>query len=125
MKKASKFEEFHRLHREMWTWLSEHPGAGKKDWPGWEDRERPDQNIIELGRQCECFACGYSGMKAGILGDRGLCLHCPMTWAGKHPSKSGNENCLDKGSQFNAWIKEENRVHKTALRIANMPWKDR
>lgn len=55
-----------KLHRELWNWLADNPGEGKRDWPRWEEIEAEYGKIKNL-----CFACHYCGNN---------CLKCPFDW---------------------------------------------
>ena len=123
MKTASKFEEFHRLHKEMWTWMSEHPESNKADWPGWK-RYDPDKGYSKART---CFACGYAKSKS--LASDLKCQHCPITWSGQDPEYD-DAACTGRTAEYHAWAHhlartEYTRASEMALRIANMPWKDR
>lgn len=38
-------------HEKLWSWLECHPGAFKREWPGWADIK---ENILN-----DCFLCEY------------------------------------------------------------------
>ena len=59
----------HQGHRELWDWLSKHPGKLKSEWPGWDRNYGP---YPDNGN--ECFACDACSD----------CSGCPLVWPNGH-----------------------------------------
>ena len=59
----------HQAHRELWDWLSKHPGKLKSEWPGWDRNYGP---YPDNGN--ECFACDACSD----------CSGCPLVWPHGH-----------------------------------------
>lgn len=96
-------------HREMWTWLSENPDKGKRDWPGWKKQDRREEN--------DCFLCGYV---ATLPNDD--CYFCPIDWG-------ITTWCMDEMPNDSYYVLYENaktNAHRAlyAKIIANLPEKD-
>lgn len=63
------------LHEELWTWLAEHPGAAKDDWPEWNRRYKDLSPVVP---HAHCFACYYDFIKRGKNGKIFSCQVCPI-----------------------------------------------
>lgn len=60
-----------KLHREIWTWLSENPSKTKIQWPGWEKYGIDPEDV----ENC-CFLCEWSKLDSGEVD----CVACPGKW---------------------------------------------
>ena len=102
-----------KLHRKLWSWLSENPEADEDDWPEW-DRNTGD--IEECKGDSPC--CEYT--KKRYL----KCQVCPIDW--------GNLGCNDKYERYDLkglYVKWNSTIvlktkSKLAKRIANLPERD-
>lgn len=81
------------LHRELWQWLAENPGAYKADWPGWKIY-RHNKKAIETG----CWACAQAWRRHQGKADY-FCTCCPCDWN----NNLGISHCLTWGSPYDLW----------------------
>jgi hypothetical protein len=97
---------------ELWTWLREHPGRVKHEWPGW------DKIVDEQGNHCP--ACNYAvAMFVSQISDAErsslrpdliptACVYCPIKWpVDKIQPAAFNANwsvdCERYGSPYVKW----------------------
>ena len=64
-----------KLHRELWSWLSEHPKAEKSEWPGWKKN-----GGTELEIEHYCFCCEYVKQFVNYYEEDLNCKLCPVKW---------------------------------------------
>ena len=95
-------QNHHLLHKQLWTWLSDNPSKKKHHWPEWE---KNGGNIPRINSYC--FACDYTKN----------CYSCPIT-------DNDAEACLD-GLYDEFCNAEKQERSALALKIANLPWKDK
>ena len=96
-----------KMHRELWTWLSENPEKHKWDWPKWKFH---GGTITQI--ESDCFCCQYS------RGIDGACnSSCPIVWPGGRCANTKDTGlydlyvdavCIELRSRF-------------AMQIANLP----
>lgn len=77
---------FHTEHRNLWDWMSEHPGCGKAGYPpfriasstcptlpgGYSPAEYWKDSVIEYNSCYPCLATAKGGCQS--------CEHCPLSW---------------------------------------------
>ena len=69
------------ITKELWTWLSEHPGEYKSEWPGW----------LTYGRMLEeCACCEYAR-------DSSCANKCPLF------GYAWNFSCWTEGEVYSNW----------------------
>lgn len=101
------------LHRKLWGWLAEHPGAEKCDWPDFKNLPAATQDAWRC--HCFCFAC--------VACDK-RCERCPLDW--------GHAKCVSPGTIYNKWFcathfnNTDNLelIQELAVQIANLPVKE-
>lgn len=108
------------LHKELWTWLAEHPDCYKHDWPGWE--KLTDEQLVTMLHNYMCFACFVAGNDDRYCDtlERETCEDCPLDWGGC---------CLDDGGLFDMYgnaqgIGAFGNVEEYARQIAELPLKE-
>ena len=112
-----------KSHKDLWMWLSEHPIACKRDWPGWE------KYYCTIGH---CFACEYALAK--WIGDRKQhpsCYYCPFEIMDKESTDNkcswNYGNCLKglyadwENAQYSDYSPDIRHVY--AYKIANLKLK--
>ena len=105
MKRINYEEE----HRKLWTWLADHPDAGKAQYfIGWDEPSIPTQ---------ECFACAYTQTLTPVPGPGWHCQYCPLD--------RNVIGCHTEGLYIQ-WrrTKSPETRRELALKIANLPWKE-
>lgn len=65
-----------KLHRELWQWLADNPGAEKWDWPRFDE--------MKAVPVFECFACEAAGRFYGRPDPDFSCGKCPCEWGVPH-----------------------------------------
>lgn len=115
----------YQKHQELWKWLSENPGKGKIEWPGWMEFEDFDMEIVEEIN--ECFGC----LVKDTMGTG--CTNCIIAWP------NGRGCGWDDKSPFYKWARMEdedfdceevrNKASKLAKEISELPlnsyWEDK
>jgi len=91
-----------KLHREMWTWLSENPAKHKWNWPGWFFNGGNINLVAEY-----CFCCEISLD----------CDCCLVEWP------EGECELEEGGGLFDEWNQSSLDTERSqlALQIANLP----
>lgn len=81
--------------RDMWTWMAEHPGAEKHEWPWWELWTSPAHPM----GWCPC--CQWARVESA----NGTCEACPIPCTSWLPTCSSDEifACATKGSPYDRW----------------------
>lgn len=115
-------EENHKLHQDLWNWLSYNPGSEKSEWPRWKEFEGSE------AYESTCFACEEANIRIDkhckslnlSLFDTArlyICDLCPINWG------ESFKYCNDLGTAYNIW--EEHMNTDAACTIANLPWSPR
>lgn len=71
-----QYDEYGKLHKALWKWLSKNPKKGKLEWPRWVYNGGDVSAITG-----ECFACEV-GRKQALKLYTSMCKCCPITWGG-------------------------------------------
>ena len=91
-------KRYRALHRALWKWMSKHPSADKKDWPGWENR---DEIHTRAWNRNYCFACVFDDLL------RGCCDKCPIVEKARM--------CSREGSLYKKFLCCEDKEQRAAL----------
>ncbi len=119
-----------QLHRMLWRWLSDNPGAEKHEWPYWYLFSTIDEESYNQF----CFACGEDNYVTSCNNNNNdndnddddqsvSCLECPIDW-------QLYGWCYDPESEFREWqyaikCKNISEIRHWADIIARLPWRDR
>lgn len=102
-----KLQDYKASHVSMWTWLAEHPGKDKEDWPGWQKVRLLEGKYRGEFIPYSCFLCGWFKEKCSV---------CPLA------IKFGS-SCKDRNSRniYYKWLLATKRGKKNkARRLAIM-----
>ena len=121
-------EEAERLHKELWNWLADNPGADKHEWPGWVSNGGKVHGCLNACFACECTRpYEYYPIQT--------CTECPVNWPPEEHFGNEYHSCHCEDSLYGMWVDEletaedEGRppdkelLSSLARQIANLPWR--
>ena len=101
-------KELRAAHVAMWTWLADHPGKGKTDWPGWKQLGIVPHMDDEYRHAC--FACAATWRACDDDEDEFVvdCRDCPIKWNGEPDDDEmilRSVQCEDDDAEYHKWDK--------------------
>jgi len=109
-------EEALKIHKALWTWLSENPDRLKREWPEWELN---GGEIIWCTNSCP--ACEYNDQNFGEY----CGLKCIIAWPAGYSCQWIDDVGLSNSSYeiYNQWYYSEDPAVRASLaaQIANLP----
>lgn len=102
-------EDYIKLHRELWDWLSKHPGKSKRDWLGWKEYGLYADNDCFACEACKEYRYKFSGLGAipsGRWESGNRCSECPLVW-GDGPDDTCEERFVNgnwEAGYFSVWV---------------------